>query len=101
MPAAYVYILTNNHNTTLYVGVTSRLFERIEKHRHNFYPNSFTARYNLKKLVYFERHESIELAIAREKQLKAGSRKKKVKLINSTNPEWKDIFERIVTGQDG
>jgi putative endonuclease len=95
MATAYVYILTNNHNTTLYVGFTSHLLIRTEKHRTGFYPKSFSARYNLNKLVYYETFDSIEKAIAREKQLKAGPRRQKVKLINSINPEWVDLTPYI------
>ena len=90
-----VYILTNQTNTTLYIGVTSDLYSRIVEHREKKYPRSFTARYNLNKLVYYEGYHSIEEAIAREKQLKAGARKKKEDLIHSMNPEWKDLFEEI------
>jgi len=88
-----VYIITNNHHTTLYVGVTSDLPGRVTKHKCKFYPNSFSARYNVHKLVYFERFSSIVEAIDREKQIKAGSRQKKIDLINSINPRWEDLFE--------
>lgn len=90
-----VYIITNQHHTTLYVGVTSDLLKRITQHREKFYPNSFSAKYNLNKLVYFENLPTITEAIAREKQLKAGSRKKKIDLINTMNPKWDDLFEVI------
>ncbi len=90
-----IYIMTNANNTTLYIGVTSDLRKRIFEHKTNAYPESFTARYKLHKLVYFEGFHRIEDAIAREKQLKAGSRKKKIDLINSFNIEWKDLFENI------
>ena len=90
-----VYILTNKNNTTLYIGVTSDLFSRITEHREKKFPKSFTARYNLFKLVYFETYHSIEEAIYREKQLKGGSRKKKEDLINSTNPAWNDLYEDV------
>jgi putative endonuclease len=90
-----IYILTNKSNTTLYVGVTSDLYSRIVEHKEKKYPKSFTARYNLNKLVYYETYHSIEEAIAREKQLKAGSRKKKEDLITSMNPEWKYLFDEI------
>jgi putative endonuclease len=87
--------MTNHHNTTLYVGVTSDLVSRIIQHREGKYPKSFTFRYNLKKLVYFEAFPSIVEAIAREKQLKAGSRLKKVQLIEKMNPSWMDLFDEI------
>mgnify|MGYP001791620797 CR=1 FL=1 len=87
----YFYILTNAHNQVLYSGVTSNLKERILQHRTKKYPQSFTAKYNINKLVYFETFESIGEAIRREKQIKAGSRKKKLDLINGINPEWADL----------
>lgn len=91
----YVYIITNRHHTVLYVGVTSNLPGRIGKHRDKFYPNSFSGMYNVDKLVYFEVFDFIIDAIAREKQLKAGSRKRKEELINSLNPEWRDLFWEV------
>jgi putative endonuclease len=90
-----IYILTNNNNTTLYIGVTSDLNSRIIEHKQKKYTNSFTSRYNLTKVVYYESFHSIEEAIGREKQLKAGSRQKKINLINSINPNWNDLFEEI------
>jgi putative endonuclease len=87
----FTYILTTIKNTVLYTGVTSDLKGRLIKHEENFYPKSFIVRYNVKKLVYFEEFESMDLAIKREKQIKSGSRQKKVELINSVNPEWKDL----------
>lgn len=95
MPVAFVYIVANRHNTTLYVGMTIELDVRIRKHRDKFYPKSFSARYNANKLVYYEVFDSVAAARAREKQLKAGSRKKKVDLVNRYNPGWKDLFEII------
>ena len=91
----YVYIMTNQHNTVLYVGVTSNLPGRIGQHKDKYYPKSFTDRYNIDKLVYFEVFELIVLAIVREKQIKAGSRKAKEALINSMNPEWRDLFWEV------
>ncbi|MEM9325064.1 MAG: GIY-YIG nuclease family protein [Bacteroidota bacterium] len=90
-----VYILTNHSNTTMYVGVTSELSERVHDHKTHRYPRSFTARYKVHKLVYYEAYHSIEEAIAREKQLKAGSRKKKQALINAFNPEWRDLYDDL------
>ena len=95
MPRGFVYIITNKHHTTLYVGVTSDLRSRIIKHIEKKYPKSFTARYNVNKLVYYEVFDSIMAAIAREKQLKAGPRKQKEGLINKYNPEWSDLFKRV------
>ena len=90
-----VYIMTNKHHTTLYIGVTSNLLSRISEHREGVYPKSFTARYNLHKLVYYESFSTIMEAIDREKQLKGGSRQKKIDLINAMNPTWKDLYADI------
>jgi putative endonuclease len=75
------------------VGVTSALFSRVVEHRDKIFPKSFSAKYNLTKLVYYEAFDSIVDAIAREKQLKAGSRKQKVKFINKYNPQWNDLLK--------
>ncbi|MBS1490122.1 MAG: GIY-YIG nuclease family protein [Bacteroidetes bacterium] len=88
-----IYIMANKNNTPLYVGVTSNLPGRILEHKENFYSKSFTARYNIHKLVYHESFSTIEEAIDRKKQLKGGSRQKKINLIESLNPEWKDLFD--------
>lgn len=88
----YVYILTNKNNTVLYVGVTGNLEQRIWQHRTGKFPGSFTSKYQVIKLVYYEEFLSIEDAITRENQLKAGSRQKKIDLINERNPEWRDLF---------
>jgi putative endonuclease len=90
-----VYITTNKNHSTLYVGVTSELFGRIQKHKSKYYPNSFSARYNCDKLVYFEGFHSIIEAMSREKQIKAGSRQKKFNLINSINLEWRDLYDDV------
>ena len=89
----FIYILTNKRNSALYTGVTSDLINRLKQHKARKYLNSFSARYNLDKLVYFEEFKTIGEAIKREKQIKGGSRKKKVNLINSLNPEWNDLRE--------
>lgn len=91
----YVYIITNKNHTTLYTGVTSGIARRMKQHRTKFYKNSFSARYNLEKLVYYEKFPGIEEAISREKQIKAGSRKKKEALINSINPSWEDLYDSM------
>ena len=91
----YIYIVTNKNNTTLYVGVTSHLRDRIYEHKTSADPKSFTARYNLNKLVYYEGFAFIEEAIAREKQLKGGSRNRKLALVNSINADWKDLYDSI------
>ncbi|HYQ59047.1 MAG TPA: GIY-YIG nuclease family protein [Draconibacterium sp.] len=89
---AYVYILTNSGNSVLYVGVTSNLTQRMQQHKNGFFKNSFTSRYMINKLVYYELFLDMTDAIAREKQIKAGSRKKKLDLINSRNPDWEDLM---------
>ena len=90
-----IYILTNKINTVLYTGVTSDLFFRIKEHKEKYHPDSFTAKNNCNKLVYFEQFSSIEEAIAREKQIKNWKRLWKINLIQSINPEWKDLYEGI------
>ena len=87
----YVYIMTNQSNTVLYTGVTNDLARRVYEHKSKLDPHSFTAKYNINKLVYYENTTSVESAILREKQLKAGSRRKKVDLINEFNPNWLDL----------
>ena len=87
-----IYIMTNKANRVLYTGVTSNLFKRVTQHKDKVAPG-FTSTYNVTKLVYYEEFESMEDAIAREKQLKGGSRKKKIDLINKMNPEWRDLYE--------
>ncbi|MFZ4619450.1 MAG: GIY-YIG nuclease family protein [Bacteroidota bacterium] len=89
-----IYILTNFNNTVLYTGVTHSLIKRVTEHKEKKIPG-FSQRYNLTKLVYFEYYRDIRDAIAREKQLKAGSRKKKIALIESMNPLWSDLFNSL------
>lgn len=89
----FVYIMTNSGNQVLYTGVTSNLQARCEEHIAKKYPNSFTARYNVNKLVYYERFGDITMAIEREKQIKGGSRSKKITLIETYNPMWADLYE--------
>lgn len=96
MKPGFIYIITNKNNTVLYIGVTSNLPQRIEEHKQKRYENSFSARYNLDKLVYFEQFQMIGDAIGREKQLKAGNRATKEKLINSFNPNWNDLYDEII-----
>lgn len=95
MKPGFIYIVTNKNNTTLYIGVTSNLPERILEHKQKKYKNSFTAKYNLDKLVYWESFQEIGDAIGREKQLKGGSRQKKEDLINFLNPNWDDLYESV------
>ena len=90
-----VYILASGRNGTLYVGVTSELVGRVYQHKHKI-TLGFTQKHGCDKLVYYEMHETMESAIIREKQLKAGSRKKKLELIESMNPEWLDLYESII-----
>lgn len=96
MKPGYIYIITNNNHTVLYTGVTSNLTKRIKEHQDKRYQGSFSARYNVNKLVYYEAFQLIGDAISREKQIKAGSRAKKIALINSINAEWNDLYEEIV-----
>lgn len=91
-----VYILSTKSNTALYTGVTSNLYRRILEHKNKIHPGSFSARYNIDKLVYYKFYLSIEEAILREKQLKAGSRKKKIDLIKIKNMGWLDLFDELV-----
>ena len=88
--AYYVYILTNKNNTTLYVGVTNDLVRRVYEHK-NKVVEGFTKKYNLTKLVYFEQTSDVVSALEREKRLKAGSRKKKIELVEKENSEWLDL----------
>lgn len=90
-----IYILTNKNNNVLYTGVTSNLVKRIWEHK-NKVIDGFSKKYNLYKLVYYEFFENINQAIIREKQIKAGSRKKKIYLINKFNPDWKDLYNQIL-----
>ena len=92
---AWAYMTANRPNGVIYTGVTSELKYRIQSHKTKKYKNSFSARYNVDKLVWFEEFDSIIAARARERQLKAGSRAKKVKLIEAMNPEWKDLYETL------
>jgi putative endonuclease len=90
-----VYIVVNKNHTVFYTGVTSDLYSRIVEHREKLNPSSFTSRYNIHKLVYYESFYSIDEAIDHEKQIKKYSRFKKVQLVNSLNPEWNDLFEEV------
>ncbi len=90
-----VYIMTNKYNTVLYTGVTGNLEERVYQHR-NKQIKGFTEKYNLTKLVYYEANEKAGEAILREKQIKAGSRQKKINLVNSMNEKWRDLYEDFI-----
>ena len=96
----FVYILTNRWDTVLYTGVTSALYDRVEKHIKKIYPTSFTAKYNVNKLVYYQWFPSILEAIAYEKKIKGGSRRKKIELITRFNPSWRDLYHDPNPGSD-
>jgi putative endonuclease len=90
----FVYILTNKRHRVLYTGVTSDLEKRIYQHRNKLIAG-FTSRYNVDKLVFYEVADNPYAAISREKQIKGGSRQKKIDLINGMNPQWLDFFEML------
>ena len=92
----YVYILANRTNKVIYTGVTNDLLRRVYEHKHHLDKTSFTAQYNVEKLVYFEETSSSREAIEREKQIKSWSRKKKNILIESKYPTWQDIYDSIL-----
>ncbi len=89
-----IYIMTNKYDTVLYTGVTNNLQRRIWEHKSGV-GSKFASKYRTTKLVYYEVTNSIKAAIMREKQIKAGSRRKKIDLINSINPEWRDLAETL------
>ena len=93
MPA--VYLMGNRPNGTLYTGVTSNLPQRIWQHK-NGIPSGFCSKYNLHNLVYFELYEDMYAAITREKQIKAGSSRKKIILIERMNPDWRDLYPEVL-----
>ena len=90
---AYVYIMANNHNTVLYIGVTNNLERRVWEHKNHFDPNTFASKYNCVKLVHLEEFGNVKDAIVREKQLKNWRREWKVGLIEENNPSWVDLAE--------
>ena len=90
----YIYILFNRKNGTLYVGVTSDLIKRVYQHKNKII-EGFAKKYGVDKLGYYEIYNDIESAIAREKQIKAGSRKKKIDLIEKINPNWDDLYDSL------
>ncbi|MFH1089152.1 MAG: GIY-YIG nuclease family protein [Candidatus Uhrbacteria bacterium] len=89
----YTYILTNKKHTVFYTGVTNNLIRRLGEHRLSTNPEGFTTKYRCTKLIYFEAGQDVYGAIAREKEIKGWRREKKIKLINSLNPEWRDLYE--------
>ncbi|WP_341895049.1 GIY-YIG nuclease family protein [Ferrovibrio terrae] len=94
MAGGWVYIMTNKPNGTLYIGVTSDIARRAWEHREGVV-DGFTKRYGLKCLVYFEAHDSIEVAIRREKTMKLWPRQWKLRTITAANPEWRDLFDTL------
>ena len=92
----YVYILTNTHKTVLYTGVTNDLVRRVYEHKNHLDKGSFTAQYNVDRLVYYEVTSDVEVAIEREKQIKGWNRKHKNKLVESKNPNWVDLYKAIL-----
>jgi putative endonuclease len=92
-----VYIITNKNNSVLYTGVTSDLKERIYQHKSKHFTSSFTSKYNIEKLVYYNFFSTIEEAISEEKRIKGGNRINKIKLIETKNPLWEDLWEKDVS----
>ena len=92
----YVYILSNSHKNVIYTGVTNNLVKRVYEHKNHLDKSSFTSRYNVENLVYFEATTDIDAAIEREKQIKGWNRKRKEKLIEANNPDWNDLYESIL-----
>ena len=92
----YVYILASATNYTLYIGVTGDLIRRVYQHKNKLDPDSFTAKYAVHKLVYFEQTNDVRSALEREKQLKGWRRSKKNALVEKMNPEWKDLYPMLL-----
>ena len=92
----YLYILTNKNHTVLYTGVTSNLIRRVYEHKNHADPNSFTAKYKVEKLIYFEETTDVRSAIEREKQIKSWKRIQKIMLIQKSNPRFIDLYEKIL-----
>ncbi|MEO0382941.1 MAG: GIY-YIG nuclease family protein [Pseudomonadota bacterium] len=93
--AGFVYILASQRNGTLYTGVTANLLRRIQQHRDT--PDGFVAQYQVQRLVWYEEHDTIEAAIRREKAIKKGKRVWKLDLIESFNPDWRDLWDEIAS----
>ena len=92
----YVYMLTNSHKNLLYTGVTNDLIRRVYEHKHHLDKGSYTDRYNIEFLIYYESTSDVKAAIEREKQIKGWNRKRKEKLIASKNPNWDDLYENLL-----
>ncbi|MFH1703445.1 MAG: GIY-YIG nuclease family protein [Nitrospirota bacterium] len=90
----YVYIMTNKNNTVLYTGITNDLKKRIYEHKEKLV-EGFTKKYNIRKLVYYEIFKDVRSAILREKQIKSGSRAKKIELVKNMNSEWNDLYDEL------
>ena len=90
----FVYMMANQRNTVIYTGVTNNLKRRVYEHKESI-TGGFTSKYNVNKLVYYEIYSDVESAITREKQIKAGSRSRKIKLIQNMNADWKDLYDEI------
>ena len=92
----YVYILSNRLNTVIYTGMTKDLVRRVYEHKHHLDPDSFTAKQDVTKLVYYESTSDVKAAIEREKQIKGWNRKRKNKLVESKNPAWAELYNTIL-----
>ena len=92
----YVYLLSNATNSTVYTGVTNNLVKRVYEHKNKLDPNSFTARYHVHKLVYYETTSDVYSAIEREKQIKSWGRSRKNQLVDSMNPRWEDLYGNLL-----
>lgn len=93
----YVYMMTNDNNRVLYTGVTNNLIRRVYEHKNHIDSKSFTCRYNVKKLVYYEVYSEPDLAITREKQIKGWNRNRKNKYVEKMNPDWRDLYDEIIS----
>ena len=92
----YVYMLTNKHKNVLYTGITNDLIRRMYEHRNHLDKDSFTAKYKVTQLVYFEQTTDVRSAIEREKQIKSWKRERKNELIERMNPKWEDLYSSII-----
>ena len=94
--AYYVYMMTNKYHNVLYTGITNDLIRRVYEHRNHLLQDSFTAKYNIEKLVYFEATDDVKSAIEREKQIKSWNRKRKNALVETQNPTWEDQYPMLL-----
>jgi putative endonuclease len=99
MQEYYVYILASRKNGTLYVGMTEDITKRVVRHKGR-QANEFTAKYDVLKLVYYEKHKSLEEAVKREKQLKKWNRRWKIRVIEQLNPKWEDLFSETINANN-